>query len=60
MFKRLELEPWHEVIPYVAFALTFGIFLLMVIRAIRMKKSAVDRMAALPLERGSAESARKD
>jgi len=50
MFQRVVLENWHEAIPYICFALIAGVFLVIVIRAVSMKKSDVDRIASLPLQ----------
>lgn len=50
MFQRVALENWHEVVPYVCFALIAGVFLIILVRALRMKKSEVDRIASLPLQ----------
>lgn len=50
MFKRLAYESWIEWIPIVAFALTFGLFCIFVVRALRMRKGDIDHMAELPLE----------
>lgn len=56
MFKRVILESWHEYVPYVCFALIAGAFATIVIRALLMKKSEVERIARLPLEQnGSSE-----
>jgi len=50
MFKRVILESWHEYVPYVCFALIAGAFAAIIIRALLMKKSEVERIARLPLE----------
>ena len=50
MFKRIILEDWQTVVPYLCFALIGGAFLLIVIRAIRMKKNDVDHLSNLPLQ----------
>lgn len=50
MFRRVALESWHDLVPYVCFALIAGAFLLIVWRAVRMKKSEVDHLSHLPLE----------
>ena len=60
MFKRLVLEDWHYAIPYISFALTFGVFVVMVVRAIRMKQDKADHMAHLPLEDDSGQTKRKN
>jgi hypothetical protein len=50
MFKRLALEDWHTTLAILAFFITFGTFIFLVIRAILMKKEDRDHMANLPLE----------
>lgn len=49
MFKRVHLESWHEVVPYLCFALIAGAFILIVVQVVRMKKSDVSRISRLPL-----------
>lgn len=49
MFKRVILEGWHESVPYICFALVGGVFLVILIRAIRMKSSEAERLASMPL-----------
>lgn len=50
MFKRVVLEEWQMVIPYICFALVSGVFLIIVIKAVRMKRSEIDRISSLPLK----------
>ena len=49
MFRRVQLEAWHEIVPYVCFALIAGVFIVVVVRALRMKKEEIDHVANLPL-----------
>jgi hypothetical protein len=49
MFKRVILESWHESIPYICFSLIAGAFLIIVIRALLMRQSEVERISRLPL-----------
>ncbi len=49
MFRRVILENWLEFVPYICFGLIAGSFLVIVIRAIMMKKSEVERLSRLPL-----------
>lgn len=49
MFKRLILEDWQMLIPVVAFVLTFGVFLVLTAKALRLGKKQSDHMASLPL-----------
>lgn len=50
MFKRVLLEDWHAILPYLGFALIGGAFLIIVVRAMRIKKSEAERLAHLPLQ----------
>lgn len=50
MFKRLTYEDWTTIVPIVAFLLTFGTFLAIVIRAMLMKKKKREHLANIPLE----------
>lgn len=59
MFRRVNLEAWHEIVPYICFALIAGVFVVIVVRALRMKQSDVDRVANLPL-RSDEEAANPD
>jgi hypothetical protein len=49
MFRRVLLENWHDFVPYLCFALIGGAFLAILVRAILMKPSDIDRLAAMPL-----------
>ena len=51
MFKRLELETWHDFVPYIAFFITFVVFMVILIRAVRLAGKDAEHMAALPLDR---------
>ena len=50
MWKRIVYADWAEVIPYIAFFLTFGVFLVLAVRTILMHRRQAERMANLPLE----------
>ncbi len=49
MFRRVILVSWHEYVPYVCFAIIASVFLLIVVRALLMPKSQVQRLASMPL-----------
>ena len=51
MFKRIVLEDWQNLMPAIAFAFAFAIFMILSLRAVFMKKEVADRMARLPLEK---------
>ena len=50
MFKRLIYEEWHEWVPIAAFLLTALAFLILVGRALIMKREKAERLAGLPLQ----------
>ena len=50
MFKRIFHEDWTAVVPIIAFVLTFTFFMVMMVRAARMKKAKREHMASLPLD----------
>ena len=50
MYRRVSLESWHEIVPYICFALIAGAFLIILIRALRMKKTDIDHLSHLPLK----------
>ena len=51
MWKRVTYAEWADWVPYLAFFLTFGVFLVLVVRAILMRKTRVRHLANLPLDR---------
>jgi len=50
MFKRITYDEWTTIVPIIGFVLTFGAFLIIVVRALFMKKKKRDHLANLPLE----------
>ncbi|MGI9241263.1 MAG: hypothetical protein ACR2RV_10705 [Verrucomicrobiales bacterium] len=50
MFKRISYEEWHGMVPVIAFILTFGVFVFFVVRALRLQREEVNRLASLPLD----------
>lgn len=50
MFHRIIHEHWTHVVPIIGFVLTFLVFLIATVRALRMKKPQRVRLAALPLD----------
>lgn len=50
MFKRIFHEEWTSVVPIIAFAITFIFFIVMIVRAVRMRKAKRDHLSSLPLE----------
>lgn len=50
MFKRVLVEDWVHIVPVLSFCIFFSIFIIVTIRALRIKRSERERMAAMPLE----------
>lgn len=50
MFRRVQLESWHEVVPYIGFVLIAGAFLIIVVRALRMSREEIEHVAGLPFQ----------
>jgi hypothetical protein len=54
MYSRVLYENWHSVVPVVAFAVTFTVFVSAFTRSLVMRKEKADKMAAKPLYDGDA------
>jgi hypothetical protein len=50
MFHRIIHDHWTSIVPIVAFALTFTVFMGVLVRTIMMKKEKLDHLASLPLQ----------
>jgi hypothetical protein len=50
MFRRVVIENWHTTAAAIAFALVAGVFLVSLVRALRMGSTEERRLASLPLE----------
>ncbi len=50
MWSRIKFAECSEWAPYAAFFLTFAVFVILVARAVMMRKAKARRMARLPLE----------
>jgi len=50
MFKRILHEDWTSIVPIIAFVVTFTIFVVAIVRSIRMKKVTRDHLSSLPLQ----------
>lgn len=50
MFRRVHLESWQEILPYIGFTLIAVAFLIILFRAIFMKPADAERLASLPLD----------
>jgi len=50
MFKRIIYDEWTTFVPLISFWFTFGVFLVISLRAFLLKKDTVEHMEHLPLE----------
>jgi len=50
MFKRIIHEDWTQIVPMIAFGVLFTVFVVVTIRALRLKPDERKRLATLPLE----------
>ncbi len=50
MFKRVLYEHWHQIIPAISLLFLLTLFIIMVVRALLMKKDKLEELAHLPLE----------
>ena len=53
MFKRVFVEEWAHIIPFISFFIFFTVFIFITIRAMRLGKSERSRLAQMPLEDNS-------
>lgn len=50
MYKRLIYDSALDWVPYLAFGVTAGVFLIFVLRAIKLRKESADKLSRLPLD----------
>lgn len=50
MFKRLIFDTWDGIIPVAGLLLTFAVFIVFLVRAIRMKVGEIEHLSHLPLQ----------
>lgn len=50
MFKRIIFESWSDWAAIASFAFTLAFFVLMTVRALRIRKDRAEHMSALPLD----------
>ena len=53
MYSRVLYENWHSIVPVVAFAVTFTVFVSAFTRSLVMRKDKAEAMAAKPLDDGT-------
>jgi hypothetical protein len=56
MFRRVLTEEWAHLLPFVGFFLFFGVFVLITVCALRMCRSSISRLSALPLDNDAEKS----
>jgi hypothetical protein len=50
MFKRVIIEDWAHIVPFVSFFIFATVFVLVTLRAMRLGKAERQRLASLPLQ----------
>jgi hypothetical protein len=50
MFKRIIYDDWTSIVPHISFWLTFGVFLVIVVRAMFLRRATVKHLESLPLQ----------
>lgn len=50
MFKRIIYDEWTTLIPLISFWFTFGVFMIITVRALFLRKETISRLEQLPLE----------
>ncbi len=50
MFRRMILEDWASVVPFVSFFFIFGVFTYATVRALRLAEKNREHLASLPLD----------
>ena len=55
MWNRIQYAEWADIVPYLAFFFTFGVFLVMAVRALCLRRDQTKRLASLPLEEDHSE-----
>jgi hypothetical protein len=50
MYKRIIYDSALDWVPYVAFGVTFAVFLIFIVRAASLRKESANKLARLPLD----------
>lgn len=50
MFKRIIYDEWTTIVPLISFWFTFGVFLMITLRAYLLRAKTVERLENLPLQ----------
>lgn len=53
MFKRMFIEEWAHLIPFISFFIFFTVFVFVTLRAMRLGKAERQRLASMPLDADS-------
>ncbi|MES2476023.1 MAG: hypothetical protein V4640_09595 [Verrucomicrobiota bacterium] len=56
MFKRMLLDDWATWTPIISFVLIAGVFVIMTLRALRIKPEDRKHLASLPLDGGETDN----
>ena len=51
MFKRVIYDDWATIVPIISFVLTFAVFAVATVRALRTPKPEREELARLPLDK---------
>lgn len=55
MFKRVIVEEWATILPFISFFIFFVVFAVITVRALRLGRKDRDRMASMPLDDSSSD-----
>jgi hypothetical protein len=50
MFKRVIYQEWANIVPIISFVLTFAVFAIATVRALRTPKDRREELARMPLD----------
>lgn len=50
MFKRVIVEEWATILPFISFFIFFVVFATITVRALRLGRKDRERMASMPLD----------
>jgi hypothetical protein len=50
MYKRIIYDSALDWVPYLAFGVTFAVFLIFAVRAIRLRKDSAEKLSRIPLD----------
>ncbi len=50
MYKRIIYDSALDWVPYLAFGITFAVFLIFIVRAIGLRKDSAEKLSRVPLD----------